>query len=346
MSSRARLAAAIAGVLVLAVGLFFLISNRDDVPFVGDVLGDDPAVCPLTGAEPKNEAKATRPAVAVKIENASIAFPLSGLDEAELVFEEPVEGGATRFMAIYHCTDSAKAGPVRSARVVDPSIMKPVTEILAFSGANQIVIDALDDAGIVQIEENTSGGALTRIPREGLSMEHTLYGDTAALRKVGRKDYSDPPPEEIFRFGASEVRGRKATSVTMDFGGADTITYQWSGDAWLRSQNGAPFEIEGSGQLAVDNVLIEEHEVRHSTTIVDPAGNPSIEIADDVGSGRAVLYRDGRAIVGTWTRESVGDAVVFKTRSGEDMVFAPGSIWVHLVPNSAGDVKGSFSDAR
>lgn len=345
MSSRAKVAAAGGGVLVLAVGLFFLITKGKDVPVIGKVF-EDPVVCPLTGIEPKNEAKAERPAVAVKIENASIAFPLSGLDTAEIVFEEPVEGGATRFMAIYHCTDSSKAGPVRSARVVDPSVMRPITEILAFSGANQIVLDALDESGIVQIEENTSGGALMRIPREGLSLEHTLYADTAALRKVGRKSFDESPPEGLFEFGDSKVKGRKASMVTIDFGGADSISYQWSGDAWLRSQNGAPFEIEGSGQLSVQNVLIEEHEVRFSKTIRDSAGNPSIEIADDTGSGRAVLYRDGRAITGTWERESVGDPVVFKTKSGEKMIFAPGSIWIHLVPTATGDVKGAFSHAK
>lgn len=337
--------AATGGVLVLAAGLFFLISNRDDVPLIGGAF-DDPVECPLTGLEPKNEAKATRPAVAVKIENATVAYPLAGLDSAELVFEEPVEGGATRFMAIYQCTDAAKAGPVRSARIVDPSMMIPITKILAFSGANGIVLDALDEAEIVQVEENNAGGGLQRIPREGLASEHTLYGDTAALRKLGRKSYSDPPPEGIFSFGESEAKGRKASSITIDFGGPDVISYTWSEEGWLRSQNALPFEIEGSGQLTVDNVLIEQHEVRFSNTIRDPAGNPSIEIADETGSGRAVLYRNGRAINGTWTRETVGAPVEFTTRSGDEMVFAPGSIWVHLVPSEVGDVKGSFSHAK
>lgn len=346
MSSRAKVAAAVGGVLVLAVGLFFLISNRGDVPVIGGLLEEDPVECPLTGIEPRNEARASRPAVAVKIENAAVAYPLSGLDQAELVFEEPVEGGATRFMAIYQCTDAAKAGPVRSARIVDPSIMVPITRILAFSGANATVFDALDEAGIVQVEENTAGGALQRIPREGLTFEHTLYGDTAALRRVGRRSFSDPPPEGIFSFGESEARGRRASSITIDFGGTDSISYTWSPEGWLRSQNGAPFEIEGSGQLVVDNVLIEEHEVRHSTTIRDPAGNPSIEIADETGTGRAVLYRNGRAIGGTWSRETIGAPVVFTTRAGDEMVFERGSIWVHLVPSATGDVKGSFSHAR
>lgn len=310
MSQRAKIVAALTGTLLLAVGAFFLISNRGDVPIVGGLLEDEPPICPLTGLEPQRESRTLRPAVAVKIENAAVAYPLSGLDTAEIVYEEPVEGGATRFMALYHCSDSAKAGPVRSARVVDPAIMTPTTRILAFSGANGIVLQALDDARIVQIQEADAGPAMQRIPREGVSVEHTLYADTAALRRVGRKEHKEPPPQDMLGFGDLASKGRPARTITIDFGGASTITYAWSGDSWLRSENGAPFEIEGSGQLSVDNVLIERHEVRFSSTIRDPAGNPSVEIADVTGTGKAVLFRDGRAIVGTWSRESDRKSVV------------------------------------
>ena len=342
MSPRAKAAAAAGGVIFAAAGIFFLLVNRKDIPIVGGLI-EDPAICPLTGREPKKEKLAERPGVAVKIENASVAYPLAGLDKAEIVYEEPVEGGATRFMAFYHCTDAAKAGPVRSARLVDPAVMTPITRILAFSGANRIVLDGLDEAEVVQIEENTSGGALQRIPREGLSFEHTLYADTAALRRVGRKGYDEPPPEDLFEFGDLEKRGKRARTITINFGGSGTATYEWSGQEWLRAEGGVPFEIEGVGPLGVDNVLIEEHVVNFSKTITDVTGNPSVEIADATGNGRAVLFRDGRAIAGTWTRESVESKVVFETKSGDEMVFSPGSIWVHLVPSDAGEVKGSFS---
>jgi hypothetical protein len=83
-----------------------------------------------------------------------------------------------------------------------------------------------------------------------------------------------------------------------------------------------------------------------SKSIVDAAGNPSIEIADPTGSGRAVLFRDGRAIRGRWIRDSVEDAVRFETASGDPMVLKPGTTWVELVPSGKGDVKGSFSHEK
>lgn len=345
MSTQAKVAAAVAGVLVLAVGAFFLTGNKDSIPLVGGVLDPEPATCPLTGLEPRREAVLDRPAVAVKIVNASPAYPLSGLEDAEVVFEELVEGGITRFMAIYHCTDSDKAGPVRSARTVDPAIMTPLTRILAFSGANAGVFAALDEAGIVQIEENTSGGALERVPREGLAFEHTLYANISELRKIGRKDHPDPPPGETFTFGEIEGKSRKASAVTINFSGFTTVGYAWDGEGWARSQGGVPFMTESGEQITADNVLIEEHDIVASG-LTDVAGNQSVEISDVTGEGRAVLLRDGRMMRGTWTRDSVEAAVQFETRDGERFRFAPGTIWVHLVPSKSGDIKGSFSFER
>jgi hypothetical protein len=341
--SRGKKALAIGGgMLLLAVVAFLLLANRADIPVIREIA--EPRRCPLTGVEPRREAVLDRPAVAVKVVNAAAAYPLSGLEDADVVFEELVEGGVTRFMAIYHCGDSEQAGPVRSARAIDPAIMTPTTRILAFSGANMPVMQALQEAEIVIVDEDTPGGALERVPREGVAFEHTLYADTRTARRVGAENYDDPP-ENGYEFGPLrdlDVRGSPATTVTITFSPASVITYEWDGDTWLRSQGGEPFITETGGQVAVENVLVEEHEVIFSD-IVDVAGGRSIEIADVVGSGRAVLFRNGRAIPGRWERESVEGAVRFVTRQGGEMFFAPGSIWIHLVPTETGEIQGSFS---
>jgi Protein of unknown function (DUF3048) N-terminal domain/Protein of unknown function (DUF3048) C-terminal domain len=337
-----QIIAIVGGIAALAVGAFIVLSgDADEVPGLGRVLA--PPTCPLTGVEPRNDALLERPAVAVKIENASVAYPLSGLEDADVVYEELVEGGITRFMAIYHCSDSPKVGPVRSARLVDAAIMTPTTKILAFSGANAPVMKALGQADVVQVTETAAGGAMKRIPRPGLTSEHTLYADTDAVRKIGAKKFSDPPPGDQYEAGELQGPSKKATSVEINFSGATSVTYRFAKGRWLRSQNGSSFEDDSGKQITVENVLIEEHEVNLSESIVDVAGNPSVEIEDETGSGRAVLFRNGRAITGRWTRESVEGGVSFKTKSGDQMVFAPGSIWIHLVPSGKGEVKGSFS---
>ena len=345
VSSRSKIiAAVVAGVVVVGGGVLALTVFKDTfagVPIIGNVVGGDKK-CPLSGAEPKDD-EADRPAVAIKVENAQVAYPLSGLDKAEVVYEELVEGGVTRFMAIYHCTDSNKIGPVRSARSVDPGIMVPVTEILAFSGANGQVVDVLDDAGIVRVEEGAKG-VFERIERPGLTSEHTLYADSDAARDEGAKKYEETPPEEVFKFGDLNGNTKRAKTVDITFSDLTNIRYVYSGGAYQRFQpTEQSFEIEEQGQLEVENVVIEEHVVNNSKTIKDVNGNPSTEIADETGSGRAVLFRDGQAVEGTWTRESLKDVVRFETDDGDQMVFSEGNVWIHLLPGKKGELEGSFN---
>jgi hypothetical protein len=345
VSTRTKVIAAVGGVLALAGGAFFVLSGRaGNLGFAIPGLSD-PVVCPLTGEEPRNDEVVERPAVGLKIENASVARPLSGLEDADVVYEELVEGGATRFMAVYHCGDTAKAGPIRSARLVDPAILMPKTKILGYSGGNQTVLDALDEAGIVSVTEDSAGDAMERVPREGLSLEHTLYANTGGVRKLGRKRFDEPPPDDSFAFGELQEGSKKASSISLNFGGASEITYEWGRSGWRRSQDGEAFLDDSGEQITVTNVLIEEHDVRASD-VVDVTGTPSIEIVNETGRGRAVLFRDGRAIEGRWRRDSVEDSVTFETRAGDEIVFAPGAIWIELVPSETGEVKGSFSYAK
>jgi hypothetical protein len=338
VSNRAKAVLIAVAVIAVAVGAFFLLGGRD-----GPLAVLEPDRCPLNGDEPGGDVDVGRPAVAVKIENAPLAYPLSGLEDAEVVYEELVEGGVTRFMAIYHCTDSRKAGSVRSARIVDPALVLPYTKLLAYSGSNKPVRDALDEAGIVQLDETRAGKGLRRVSREGVSSEHTLYANIRALRRTGSKDFGDPPSDDIFDFGDRRGKGKRARSISIEFSGATQVTYDFGQGRYRRSQGGEPFLTEQGGQLAVDNVVIEVHEVRLSKQITDVTGNPSVEIADETGSGPAVLFRDGRAYEGTWERDAVGDAVRFLARSGKAMVFKPGTTWIHLVPSEQGEVKGSFT---
>jgi hypothetical protein len=348
LTSTAKRAALIGGgIAVLAAALFFLVISKDgieDIPVVG-ALAEDPE-CPLTSREPARESLVDRPAVAIKIENNPVAYPLSGLEDAEVVYEEPVEGGLTRFMAIYHCTDAAQAGPVRSARIVDPPIMTPYTRILGASGGNDIVRKALADAGVVTVDEIRAGRAMTRIDRPGISSEHTLYANTTAIRKIGARSFEDAPPDDLFEFGELQGTGRRARSVTLTFSAGAVVTYDWNGERWSRSDGEQPLTNENRQQVQVDNVLIEEHTVNHSDQLGDVLGTPSPEIADVTGSGRAFLFRDGRMFTGRWARETEEDPVRFETRAGEAFVLHPGTTWIELLPDQSGDVKGSFEVAR
>jgi hypothetical protein len=304
-----------------------------------------PPICPLTGEDPPKRIDLARPAVALKIENSPDSRPQTGLDQADIVYEEIVEGGVTRFMAIYHCHDAAAGGPVRSARFDDPKIAKPFTRILAFSGANQIVLNELNKQKLIALDEQNASGPLFRVP-PGSTDVHSVFGNTVRLRKLGAKKRAKvgPPESSYFEFGDMPDGARKAKSVALNFNPSNEITWRWKNDRWVRFEAGLPFKSSGGGQIGTPNLLIQEVDVSDSTTITDVAGNPSPDI-DLKGKGRAFLFRDGQVVKGTWKANKDG-VPSFKTSRGEPFTFEVGSTWVELLPSKKGNVKGSISFSK
>src|SRR5699024_2796891 len=138
---------ALSGVIVLASALLIACSpttpSTEWVTVTPTVSADkslppDPAAevrWPLTGetAEEADEGLG-RAAVSVKIENSPAARPQVGLQRADIVWEQLVEGGMTRFVATYHSDLPEEVGPIRSIRPMDAAIAGPAGGVLAFSG--------------------------------------------------------------------------------------------------------------------------------------------------------------------------------------------------------------------
>ena len=300
------------------------------------------AAC-LSGIEEPNGVDAARPAVGLKIENSPAARPQSGLENAEVVFEERVEGGITRFLAIFHCRDAAKAGPVRSGRFDDPKIVKPITRMLVASGSNAIVEREMRRQKLTYVNERSdTNGGLFRDPPGSFDI-HSLFANTKKLRRLVVKKDLKAPNQNIFEFGDIKGRAVRARTVTVNFTESNSIEYRWRGGVWKRTEAGSPFMTAGGKQISATNVLVQVVRVDNSDTIVDSAGFPSPDIDLENSKGKAILFRDGKAIRATWKMGKVGDRPVYRTASGDPLLFARGSIWVELVPSRAGEVKGSFS---
>src|SRR5262249_48310807 len=93
-----------------------------------------PTVAPLTGLPDPSGVAQTRPVLSVKVENTPQVRPQSGLDAADIVWDEVVEGGITRLLAMFQSQSTPVVGPIRSVRRTDPLIVWPVGGIFAFSG--------------------------------------------------------------------------------------------------------------------------------------------------------------------------------------------------------------------
>src|SRR5207302_7538781 len=118
-----------------------------------------------------------RPALVVKIENVAEARPQAGIDAADLVYEEVVEAGLSRFLVVFQSHDADPLGPVRSIRPSDPDIMKPLNPLFAYSGGTAKFINMLHAAGIVDLGvDSAAGGAYYR--RGARAAPHNLYAST------------------------------------------------------------------------------------------------------------------------------------------------------------------------
>lgn len=297
--------------------------------------------CPLTGREPVDATDAQRTAVAVKVANDPAAYPLFGIEDADLVVEEPIEGGHTRFLAIYHCRDASPVGPIRSARMLDVFFLRPLTRVLAFSGANRRVMNTLDRARIIQVTELGAPRAFDRIIRPGLGAEHTLYADTQRLRRaIG--DRVLRPPSSSFAFGTLPPGGRSVSRAVIRYGPGTTIVYRARRGSWVRTQNGRVLETQDATPIVVDNVIVLEYELRYLKSVVDVAGNPSVTIADPTAGGRAFLLRDGRVFAGLWRRSARTDPISLLASGGGAMVLRPGTTWIQVVPSATSEVDGRF----
>jgi hypothetical protein len=292
-----------------------------------------PPTCPLTGRDAPGGKIPHRPVLAVKIENLPEARPQAGLDRADIVYEEPVEGGITRFIALFQCEDAAKVGPIRSGRTTDPEILvqfgKPA---LAYSGGAQPVVKAIDRAGLVDVSEPNAPQAYEHDPAR--VAPHDVFSSTTRLLKAADVKAGAPSPVFTYAAALDGVRSRKVTSVHLPFSSYSDVFWAWSRQqgGWLRAHGTEPHLLVDGSQVQATNVVVQMVSVVPGE-IIDPAGNPSPEVRV-LGGGKAYVFRDGRMIAGRWERDTLDDTTTFVTRSGDPIPLAPGNTWVELVPST------------
>lgn len=291
-----------------------------------------PPTCPLTGEDAPQGEVPDRPALAIKVENHPDARPQAALNDADIVVEEPVEGGYTRFIAIFQCASSGRVGPVRSGRLTDPDYLRQFgAAVFGYAGGVQAVKREVPAAGLVDVNYIEAADAYTRDP--GRSAPHDLYTATAALWRAGRS--SSEVPEPVFGYAETwEGKARRVGTVRVPYSSVSDVYWSWSRreGGWLRSHGETPHTLEDGSRVSAATVVVQVVEVGASS-IVDAAGNASPEVGL-VGSGRVYVLRDGRVIIGRWQRDSLADVTTFVAKDGTEITLSPGRTWVELVPST------------
>lgn len=336
------------GIVVALVGVLIALAFMGKAPGPVQDLANKTGVvgspepdptCPLTGEPAPGGVVPDRPALAVKVENDPSVRPQFGLNTADVIYEQTVEGGVTRFIVIYHCGDSAKIEPVRSARTTDPPVLVQMgSAAFAYADAAPWVMRDVEQYNR-QIDDVNMSAVSSAYERD-LSREapHNLVSNTKDLWKAATKTFL-AVPEPLFTYGEMSGKSRKAKQVQLFFSSFSDVIWKWNGGqgAWLRSHGAEPHRYAEGGQVAAKNVVIQVVQMVNSKHL-DPSGSP-VPYAVMEGSGKAYLMRDGRVYSGKWQRGSVEENTVFTTAGGVDFVLAPGKTWVELFPRSQGKPK-------
>lgn len=292
---------------------------------------------PLTGV-PVEDAE-ERPAVAVKIENTAMARPQTGLEEADVVWEEMVEGGITRFNAVFHSRLPEVVGPIRSVRPMDAGIVAPLGGPQVISGGQPLFLGSVQDTGVQLISHDAGHAGFFRSPDR--RAPHNLYGRLPEL--LAQAEATEPPPAQlVFAEDGAEptavLEGEPATALRLRF---RQTSPGWTWDAgegrWLRDEAGEPATSAAGEVLGAENVVVMRVEVVASAGR-DQSGDAVPETVM-TGTGEALVASGGHVVPATWSKATLGEPVTLTAAAGEEVALAPGTTWVELVPVDRGGVE-------
>jgi hypothetical protein len=315
------------------------VDDPEGVDATDDAAGDDGSSL-LTG-EPLDADQAQRPLLIAKIENSPQSRPQDGLDVADVVYEELVEGGVTRFVAIFHSELSEVAGPIRSARPVDTQLLSGYgPSAFAYSGARDEVRTMLAQTPAVRITEGGPGffrDGARQAPhnlyiRPPELLEGAVEAGAEPLSDVGWVFDAEPPAGELGcddlptdDLAGDEPCEDPGTQLDVAMSFAFTTGWSWDEEAgrYRRSQDGEPFEVTGDGRIGAANVVVLA--TRH---YVSEGGYPETDVVTD--DARAVVLRDGRRYEARWSKPGPDAPLTLTTVDGEPFPLAPGPTWLHL----------------
>ncbi|NNN01209.1 MAG: DUF3048 domain-containing protein [Acidimicrobiaceae bacterium] len=278
---------------------------------------------PLTGLPDPRGLTRHRSPLTIKIDNTPQAHPQTGIEHADVVYEEIVEGGITRLAAVFDSYLPMAVGPVRSVRRTDREIVSPIGGIFAFSGGAPYALESIAKAPVKLFDESTAGAGMYRDPTR--YAPHNLYAKPVTLMKMGGRVHVPRPLFSYARPSSAPV-GVRVGEFVVNFAAGYAVTYQWNGvtRSWQRSIFGQPDFSAAKVRLSPTNVVVM------TVNYLGGVGRLGSK-AQLVGSGRVEVFSDGRLQRGTWHRSSILATTSYRTPSGKPILLRPGQTWVELL---------------
>jgi hypothetical protein len=280
------------------------------------------ALWPLTG-QAVTGSTPPRPVLVTKIDNSPDSRPQIGLNKADLITEELVEGGITRLAVFYYQQLPETAGPVRSMRASDIGIVKPAHADIVASGAAPPTLGRLRANHITYYDGNGPGYYRdpSRISPHNLMVHMKKLAESLKHKKA-------VVPASYLPWGKdSDFTGSaKASHLDAVFSRSSTTSWSYQGGKYVNTNSNA---AQGD-RFNPDSVLVLR--VREGDAgYRDPAGNKVPETLY-FGKGSALLFHHGQVVRGTWTKKSRSHPVTLSTASGSTLKVPAGHVWIELVP--------------
>lgn len=302
-----------------------------------------PPTWPLTGMPREGEAG---PALSVKVENSRQSRPQAGLEDADVVWEEMVEGGITRFNAVFNSAVPEVIGPVRSVRPMDAAISGPYGGVIGFSGGIPAFVDKVRATGLLVVSHDLGSPGFYRT--NDRRAPHNVFATGRELVGQATGEHAAPPTEQLsfaddVATASAVVAGTPASTISVAFPSAApgwiwdaASTARGPGGDWLRDESGLEQISVAGARLSADNVVVLRVQIG-ATGAVDPAGNPVPETILE-GDGEALVASGGKVLAGRWAKGGATEPLRLTDAAGAPILMAPGNTWIELVPVSGGSV--------
>lgn len=269
--------------------------------------------------------------VAVMIENLTSSRPPSGLSQANVVYEALAEGGITRFMAVYAqpLIAIAEIGPVRSARPYYVDWAEEYQALYVHVGGSPQALAQIKSDGVHDFSQFYHAPYFWRDSNR--AAPHNLYtsGEKMGLALVDQK-LPTVGQYDGWKFKNDDSASSLPTgekSITIDFSSFSyKVEYKYDRDKndYVRYLAGQQHQDKDGTAIRAKDVIVQ----KAKTQLVDSERLGM----ETVGSGEAIVFRDGQAITGTWERKTKADRTRFYDQSGQEIELNAGHIWVEVVP--------------
>ena len=267
------------------------------------------------------------PVLVVKMDNTPESNPHAGIKYADIVYLEQVEGGLSRYAVVFSSQIPKIVGPVRSARITDIELLRQYGKIaFAYSGVQQLMLPVLASADLYNVSADSSGVGYYRDNSRWFA-PYNLFADPLVLLR--RAPAAAHATNVGFTFAEGvPLGGRPVRSVSASYP-ATRVTLTWDGTSrWLAAMNGVKAMAVEGGQLGGTTVIIQYVTVTRSI-YHDINGNYT-PMSTTVGTGTALILRNGQVWNATWSRPSPTSGTQW-TVGGQPFPMAPGQIWILLV---------------